>query len=229
MTFSVIEKSRYSRNIANLYNRLAWVYDLVTDHEPAHHEEAIRIADIQKGHSVLEVACGTGRTTVQIARRIDKDGKAYAIDISEQMIQRARNKLRKRNLLNRVELTLGDAKNLSFPDGTFDILYNAYMFDLMDLSNMPAILGEFKRVLKPHGKLVLLNMSKHKESKTFYEFLYEKGLLSFASGSCRPVFLRPCLEKAGFEKVERIYRGNRSWFFLNWLTGTEIVVGYKPI
>jgi hypothetical protein len=71
-------------------------------------------------------------------------------------------------------------------------------------------------------------MSKDKEGKTLYEFLYEAGLLSFASGSCRPVLMKPYVEQVGFEKVERTYRRNRSWFFLNWLTGTEIVVGYKP-
>lgn len=228
MAFQVIEKSQYSGNIANLYNRLARVYDLFTNHEPAHHQKAIQIADIKQDHFVLEVACGTGRATVEIAKRIGKNGKLCAIDISDKMIERAKNKLGKHNLRDRVELKLGDAKSLSFLDGRFDTLYNAYMFDLMDLSEIPDILTEFKRVLKPGGKLVLVNMSKNKEEKTVYEFLYERGFLAFTSGSCRPVFLKPYVEKVGFEIVERIYRENRSWFFLNWLTGTEIVFGHKP-
>ncbi len=102
------------------------------------------------------------------------------------------------------------------------------MFDLIDLSDIPLILSEFWRVLKPGGKLILVNMSKDKAEKTLYEYLYEKGLLWFSSGSCRPVFLKPYVEDVGFERVKRIYRKNKSFFILNLMVGTEIVIGYKP-
>ncbi len=204
------------------------MYDFFTDHTPAHHREALQLAHIKQDDSVLEVACGTGRATVEIASRIGEKGRFCAIDLSEKMLQRAKNKLRKRNLLDRVDLRLGDARQLGFDGDLFDVVYNAYMFSLIDTPEIPEVLAEFKRVLKPGGRLVLIDMSKDKEGKTLYEFLYEAGLLSFASGSCRPVLMRPQMEEAGLERVERIYRRNRSWFFLNWLTGTEIVVGYKP-
>ncbi len=227
MEFEIIEKTTYSGKISELYSRLAWIYDLFTDHEPAHHKRVVQMAGIKEDDVVLEVACGTGRATVEIARIIGEEGKFYAIDLTQAMLKRAENKLKKHNLLDKVDLRLGDAKNLPYPDETFDIVYNAYMFDLIDVSEFPTILSEFKRVLKPGGKLVLVNMSKNKKGKTLYEFLYEKGLLKFASGSCRPVFMKPFLEKTGFEKVERIYGKNRSWVFLNWLIGTEIILGYK--
>jgi len=229
LPFQSIEKSLYSGDIARLYNRLAWMYDFFTDHELAHHRHALQLAQLKKNDWVLEVACGTGRATAEIAPRIGQNGRFCAIDVSEKMLRRAKNRLGKRKLLARVDLQLGDARHLGFGEKLFDVVYNAYMFDLMDAAEFPGILGEFKRVLRPGGRLVLVNMSKGKEEKTLYEFLYEKGLLSFASGSCRPVLMRPLVEGAGFERVERIYRSNRSWFFLNWLTGTEIVVGYKPI
>lgn len=229
LLLQVVEKSRYSGNIAGLYNRLAWMYDFFTDHEPAQHREALRLAHIKQDDWVLEVACGTGRATVEIASHIGEKGRFCAIDLSEKMLERAKNKLRKRNLLDRVDLRLGDARRLDFAGDLFDVVYNAYMFDLIDTPEIPEVLAEFKRVLKPGGRLVLIDMSKDKERKTLYEFLYETGLLSLASGSCRPVLMRPPIEEAGYERVERIYRRNRSWFFLNWLTGTEIVVGHKPI
>jgi len=228
LPLQVVEKSRYSGSIAGLYDRLAWMYDFFTDHEPAQHREALRLAQIKQDDSVLEVACGTGRATVEIASRIGEKGRFCAIDLSAKMLQRAKNKLRKRRLLDKVNLGLGDARQLGFAGDLFDVVYNAYMFDLIDTPEIPEILAEFKRVLKPGGRLVLIDMSKDKEGKTLYEFLYQAGLLSFASGSCRPVLMRPHIEAAGFERVERICRRNRSWFFLNWLTGTEIVVGYKP-
>lgn len=61
-----------------------------------------------------------------------------------------------------------DARELSFPDETFDLVYNAYIFDLMDAEDFPVILSEFWRVLKPGGRLVLVNMSKNKDGRTLY-------------------------------------------------------------
>jgi len=204
------------------------LYDPFTDHEWVHHQEAIRLTDLRGDEQVLEVACGTGRATLEIARKLQRGGALFAVDLTRQMLQRAEKKVRKAGLSERVEFRLADARELPFPDGAFDVLYNAYMFDLIDLTDIPTILSEFKRVLRPGGKLVLVNMSKERGAKTLYEFLYEKGLLGFSSGACRPVYLKPYVEAAGFERVRRVYRKNRSYFFLNLLVGTEIVIGYKP-
>lgn len=223
----ILEKSQYSGRISSLYSRLAWMYDLFTDHEPRHHREAVEMAQIEPREAILEVACGTGRATLEIARRIAAGNKLFAADLTEAMLQKAKKKLKRKGLLDKVEFKPADAKALPFPDSSFDMVYNAYMFDLIDLSDIPAILSEFKRVLKSGGRLVLVNMSKNTDKKTLYEWLYEKGLLSFTSGSCRPVLLEGYLKEAGFQKVQRFYRKNHSWFPLNWLHGTEIVIARK--
>lgn len=224
---TILEKSQYSGKISSLYSRLAWMYDLFTDHEPPHHREAIEMAQIEPQETILEVACGTGRATLEIARRIAAGNKLFAVDLTEAMIQKAKKKLERKGLLDKVEFKPADAKALPFPDASFDVLYNAYMFDLMDLSDIPEIISEFKRVLKSGGRLILVNMSKNTDTKTLYEVLYEKGLLSFATGSCRPVLLEGYLKESGFQKVQRYYRTNHSWFPLNWLHGTEIVIAHK--
>lgn len=82
----MIEKTTHSESVSKLYGRLAWVYDLFTDHEPAHHRKAVQLAGIKEEDRVLEVACGTGRATVEIAKRIGPRGKLYAIDITEAML-----------------------------------------------------------------------------------------------------------------------------------------------
>ncbi len=226
--FKIIKTPQYQNKISELYRRLAWIYDVFTDYELAHHEEAINMAGFENYDSVLEVACGTGRATVEIAKRLKRESKFYAIDLTKEMMERARIKLQKYGLPGRVDFKVGDAKNLPFSEGMFDVVYNAYMFDLIHASDMPEIICEFKRVLKPGGTLVLVNMSKDKKDKTLYEILYERGLLSFASGGCRPVFMKPLLEDAQFVDVKRIYRKNKSFFFLNRLHGTEIVTANKP-
>lgn len=185
------------------------------------------MAPIEPQETILEVACGTGRATLEIARQLAAGNKMFAVDLTEAMIQKAKKKIEREGLLDKVEFKLADAKALPFPDSSFDMLYNAYMFDLIDLPDIPEIISEFKRVLKPGGRLVLVNMSKNTDKKTLYEALYEKGLLSFATGSCRPVLLKEYLKKAGFQKVQRFYRKNHSWFPLSWLHGTEIVLAHK--
>ncbi|MBI4799453.1 MAG: methyltransferase domain-containing protein [Desulfarculus sp.] len=151
-----------------------------------------------------------------------------AVDLTPAMLNKAQAKLARLGLLERVELGQGPAQALPHADNSFDVLYNSYMFDLVDSSQMPAILAEVRRVLKPGGRLVLVDMSKQGGGRTLYEWLYERGLLSFASGACRPVLMRPLVEAAGFAEVSREYRKNRSLFPLNWLHGSEIVTGRKP-
>lgn len=213
--------------VRELYGQIAWLYDAFTDFEPAHHRRAVDLAAIQPNETVLEVACGTGRATLEIARRMGKAGDFYAVDLTPGMLERARRRLARAGLLERVDLRLGDAFELPYPDAAFDVLYNAYMLDLVDTDDIPVIMAEFARVLKPGGRLVLVDMSKNREGKTLYELLYEKGLLGFASGGCRPVQAVPFLERAEFRDIQRIYRKNRSLFFMNWLTGTEIVIAVK--
>lgn len=223
----ILESSQYSGKISSLYSHLAFMYDLFTDHEIPHHKEAIKMAQINPHEAVLEVACGTGRATLQIARQITTGNKLFAVDLTKEMIQKAKNKLIKSGLAEKVEFKIANAKTLPFPNSSFDVLYNAYMFDLINLSDIPEIVSEFKRVLKPNGRLILVNMSKNTNKKTLYERLYEKGLLSFTSGSCRPVLLEEYLKQAGFKEVKRFYRKNRSWFLLNYLHGTEIIIAHK--
>jgi demethylmenaquinone methyltransferase/2-methoxy-6-polyprenyl-1,4-benzoquinol methylase len=225
----IVERSSHSGRIPELYNKLAGMYDLFTDHEPSHHKAAVQMAKMEQNDSILEVACGTGRATLEIAQQLKPDQIFRAVDLTKGMMSKAEQRLEKYGLLDQVDFRIADARRLPFPDSSFDVVYNAYMFDLIDISEFSVVLSEFNRVLKPGGRLVLVNMSKSKNAKTLYEWLYEKSLLNFASGSCRPVLLKSFVEEAGFKTVTRTYRRNYSWFFLNWLTGTEIVIGIKEL
>lgn len=103
------------------------------------------------------------------------------------------------------------------------MVYNGYMFDLIPLNGFLPILKEMARVLKPDGKLVLVNMSKPDERKTMFETIYEKG---WAVMPCRPVLMSPYLEPAGFTNVQRFYRPTRG-AIVAWLWGQEIVLANK--
>lgn len=172
---------------------------------------------------MLDVACGTGRATTGLAKVVGEKGTVDALDLTEAMIDQAKAKINKLGLNNRVSFKQGNAKELPYSDASFDIVYNGYMFDLIHLDGFLPILNEFRRVLKPGGKLVLVNMSKPDEKKTFYEKVYESG---WAVMPCRPVLMTPYLEQAGFNDIQRHYRRSKG-LIVSRLWGTEIVIAKK--
>jgi ubiquinone/menaquinone biosynthesis C-methylase UbiE len=206
------------------YTSSAARYDWRTGYERAHHEEACSLAALQEGEHVLEVACGTGRATVALARLVGPKGKVEALDLTEAMLQQARQKIQALGLSERVEFKAGDAKHLPYPDSLFDVLYNSYMFDLLAVDQFEPILTEFRRVLKPGGRLVLVNMSKNRPEKIWFESLYERGWM----GACRPVLLKDFVQRVGFEEVQRRYRKS-SALVLPLPFGTEIVTAHKRV
>ncbi len=210
--------------IQKYYTWRASNYDAGSGFEIEHHLEAIRLAEIQPGQRLLDAACGTGRATADLAKAVGPDGRVDALDLTAAMLEQARAKIEKLGLGSRVHFKQGNARELPFADGTFDLLYNGYMFDLIPLDGFQPILKEFARVLKPGGKLVLVNMSKPHPSRTFYETIYEKG---WAVMPCRPVMMSPLLGPAGFTDTVRLYRPAQG-LIVSWLWGTEIVLARKP-
>jgi len=206
------------------YDRRAQSYDATTLWEGGHHKETIRLAVIRDGEHVLEVACGTGRATTDIAKAVGISGHVDAIDMNETMLSHARAKIQQLGLEGIVRFKTGNAKQLPYPDQTFDLLYNAYMFDLIPEAEFPLIMGEFYRVLKPGGRVVMLNLSKRGPRPTLFEWAYRKGW----AGACRPVLMSEYTRAAGFKGVQRQYRRNPvTPLLFPALFGAEIVIGYK--
>jgi demethylmenaquinone methyltransferase/2-methoxy-6-polyprenyl-1,4-benzoquinol methylase len=209
--------------IKKYYSWRATNYDAGSSFEVEHHAEALRLADIQEGQHVLDVAAGTGRATVGLAKAVGKTGTVDALDLSEEMLNHAQAKIGAAGLSDRVNFKQGNARALPYPDESFDLVYNGYMFDLIPINGFLPILKEMRRVLKPDGKLVLVNMSKPDDKKTIYEKIYEKG---WAVMPCRPVLMSSYLETAGFTDIQRLYRPSRgSIVALLW--GQEIVTARK--
>lgn len=205
------------------YTAAARRYNWRTGYELAHHEEACRLAALADGEHVLEVACGTGRATVVLARSVGHTGKVEALDLTEAMLHQARHKVQTLGLSERVAFRAGDANHLPYADGTFDVLYNSYMFDLLAVGQFGPILTEFRRVLKPGGRLVLVNMSKNRPEKTWFESLYERGW----AGACRPVLLKEFVQRVGFSEVQRRFRKS-SVLLLPLPFGAEILTAHRP-
>ena len=212
-----------AEKVQKYYSWRASNYDAGASFEVEHHAEALRLADVQPGQRVLDVACGTGRGTLGLAQAVGPTGRVDALDLTQAMLDQAHAKLEHLELSARVHLKQGDARQLPYPDAAFDLVYNGYMFDLIPLDGFAPILKEMARVLKSGGKLVLVNMSKPDGRKTFFEMVYEKG---WAVMPCRPVLMAPLLEPAGFTAIQRLYRPSRG-LIVSLLWGTEIVLARK--
>ena len=185
------------KDVEKLYDRTAWFYDfwaILTESKAQ--SRALQIADIQNGTTILDVAVGTGRLFSEILKQ-NPNGNNIGIDISKGMLAKAKSKLAKQANQN-YSLEIGSAFDIKMDDNSIDILFNNYMFDLIPFNQMDAVIEEFKRVLKPSGKLVLVNMTQgEKFGANIYEFLYR--ISPKLMGGCRGVQQSELLTQHGFQ------------------------------
>lgn len=213
------------QTIKRAYNRRSWVYSkTVAQMEWTYHLTALDMANIKAGEKILEVAVGPGLTIVELAKRAGRETKIHGIDTSTGMLSLAEKNLLAHGFSN-FQLKEADSRQLPFEDNTFDFLYNGYMLDLIPVQDMPKILNEFHRVLKPGGRMVLLNMSKRDEAtkssrETLYSILPAK-LILYILGGCRPVLMEGMVHATRFENTTRT--------FLDGKFPSEIVTAVKPL
>jgi ubiquinone/menaquinone biosynthesis C-methylase UbiE len=189
--------------IAKLYDGLAAHYDLwAALTEAKARRRALKLAAVRDGQAVLEVAVGTGIAFEQIVRSNPR-GRNVGVDLSPGMLARTRGRLRRAGLTN-FELALGSAFALAVADSSVDTLLNGYMFDLVSEAEWPRILSEFRRVLRPGGRLVLMSMT---FGERFGSGVFERvsARAPRLMGGCRGVRLTPVLEDQGFVVRSRTY------------------------
>jgi arsenite methyltransferase len=104
----------------------------------------------QPGQTVLDLGCGAGFDTLLAARRVGASGKVIGVDMTPEMIVKARNNPESLGLMN-VEFVLGEIEDLPLQDASFDLVISNGVFNLCP--DKPKVLGEIFRVLKPGGRL----------------------------------------------------------------------------
>jgi ubiquinone/menaquinone biosynthesis C-methylase UbiE len=181
-------------------------YDLLTRYEKGSLKRALEIANPRRNSVVLEAGFGTGKTVLELAKKVTNEGGVYAVDVSRKMTNSTRRVLHRCSLTDRVSLVLADAERTPFHDAIFDLVFSSYMLDLIDTAAIPRVLMEFKRLLKPGGRLVLAGLSRGSEwynNMKLYEWVYRRS--PSLLGGCRPVLLAPYLQQLGFKDVKREY------------------------
>ena len=143
------------------YDKIAKVYDLLSEHsERPLRETGLRLLAAAPGEHVLEIGFGTGHILAELANAVGPTGKVFGIDISENMLDHARGVLSNKGLIDRVSLDCGDAESLPYGDDSLDGIFMCFTLELFDTPDIPKVLAECKRVLRPGGRIVVVAVSK---------------------------------------------------------------------
>jgi demethylmenaquinone methyltransferase/2-methoxy-6-polyprenyl-1,4-benzoquinol methylase len=168
--------------VAQMFNSIAGKYDFLNHFLSAGidiywRKKAIDLLLPTKPALMLDIATGTGDFALEALRL--QPQKIIGVDISEGMLAVGRKKLARKNLSDKIELQLGDSENLAFADNTFDAATAA--FGVRNFENLTKGLREMHRVLKPGGKVVILEFSKPKAFpfKQVYNFYFKQILPVF--------------------------------------------------
>ncbi len=150
------------RQVSKMFNNIAPYYDFLNRFlslgiDTVWRRKAIQQLGENKPKQVLDVATGTADVAIEIAKQLQPN-KIIGLDIAEEMLQIGRKKIHKLDMDETIELISGDAENLPFEDNTFDAITVAY--GVRNFEHLEAGLKEMQRVLKPNGKVVILEFSK---------------------------------------------------------------------
>lgn len=206
---SILDAKIEQGKISDVYRKIARIYDTWGKFtESKARDRCLELDQIKDGESVLEVAVGTGLAFEQILKS-NPSGHNEGIDLTDEMLAKARTKAEELGIKN-YNLKIGNAYNPDFPDKRFDLLINNYMFDLLPEADFEKVLLEFNRVLRPGGRLILVNMAKGEHwYNHIWEALYK--LKPSLLGGCRGVYLSPYLEKVGFQNIKREFISQYTW------------------
>lgn len=168
--------------VADMFDRIAFRYDFMNRFlsggiDVRWRRKAIKELAHINPQMVLDVATGTGDVAIMMAKSL-RPKKITGIDISEGMLALGNKKIAALSLIDLIELQKGDSEAINFPDQTFDAITVA--FGVRNFANLEKGLTEMLRVLKPGGKLVVLEFSKPKEG--FFKKVYSLYMKIAAAG-----------------------------------------------
>jgi len=169
------DQSGKKEQVAKMFNSISGNYDFLNHFlslgiDVRWRKKAIKLLKEVSPKQILDVATGTG--DFAIATLSLNPDKVIGIDISEGMLEVGKTKMKERGLDSKIELRLGDSENLPFPENKFDAVIVA--FGVRNFENLEKGLAEMLRVLRPGGKLVVLEFSKPRSFpfKQIYNFYF---------------------------------------------------------
>ena len=160
--FSEIDPAEKAGRVGEVFSSVASRYDLMNDlmsfgSHRLWKDLALARSGVREGHRVLDVAAGSGDMTMRFARQVGPSGQVVMTDINASMLACGRSRLLNEGLGVNVQMLLADAESLPFSGGQFDCVSIA--FGLRNVTRIPKALASMSRLLRPGGRLVILEFS----------------------------------------------------------------------
>jgi demethylmenaquinone methyltransferase/2-methoxy-6-polyprenyl-1,4-benzoquinol methylase len=159
--YETVDEREKATRVRGVFDSVAQKYDLMNDllsgglHR-AWKAYTVAVANVQAGDKVLDIAGGTGDLARAFARKVGRTGEVVLTDINESMLRVGRDRLLDDGLA--LSTVVCDAERLPWPDGRFDLVSVA--FGLRNMTHKDQALTEMCRVLRPGGRLLVLEFSK---------------------------------------------------------------------
>lgn len=161
--FETVNKEDKQEKVAEVFHSVAGKYDVMNDlmsfgvHRIWKRYTIERTA-VRKGQKILDIAGGTGDLTAKFSKLVGESGKVVLADINDSMLKVGRSKLVDKGIVGNVDYVQANAEELPFPDNYFDRVTIA--FGLRNVTEKDKALKSMYRILKPGGKLLVLEFSK---------------------------------------------------------------------
>ncbi len=212
------ETSQRKQQVSGLFDRVATTFDHVGPRFFSHFgNRVVELASIPIGAHVLDVATGRGAVLFPAAKSVGTQGRAIGIDLSEGMVQETAKELMRLGLSSNVEVLQMDAEHLQFPDESFDYVLCA--FGIFFFPQLDCAMSEFRRVLKPNGRIVVTTWEKSWDEywgwfdelvKTHLPPEPEASEPAESDSASQPIFdtpegLETILNRAGFADIQIVF------------------------
>ena len=161
--YEKVSPEEKTARVRGVFDSVAGSYDLMNDLMSGGMHRlwkrfALSQTRLRPGQRALDVAAGTGDLGAGIARQVGREGLAVLTDINGEMLARGRDRMIDKGLGARAEFVIANAECLPFPDSSFDCV--TIGFGLRNVTDKPAALASMRRVLRPGGRLLVLEFSK---------------------------------------------------------------------
>lgn len=196
---AVLPVSRTKAEAKRFYDRISRIYGWMSGaFERKHGEKALELLAITDGERVLEIGTGSGHCFERMARLVGDKGGCCGADISTGMLKVTRDRLQISGLATGSGLCCADAGRLPFPDNSFDAILMAFTLELFDTPEIPQVIKETMRVLKPGGRIAVVSLSKEGKPSTamrLYEWAHRKWP---QYADCRPIYAERSMTACGY-------------------------------
>ncbi|QIL81408.1 bifunctional demethylmenaquinone methyltransferase/2-methoxy-6-polyprenyl-1,4-benzoquinol methylase UbiE [Diaphorobacter sp. HDW4A] len=159
--FQTVDEKEKARHVRGVFDSVASKYDVMNDLMSGGLHRAwkaytVMVANLKEGNRVLDIAGGTGDLGIAFSKKVGASGTVIHTDINEAMLRVGRDRLINKGIV--LPTLVCDAEKLPFPDNHFDMVSVA--FGLRNMTHKDEALKEMNRVLKPRGRLLVLEFSR---------------------------------------------------------------------